>query len=157
RKRPQRTAKTWKVVANDANAAPPNAGAAGPIVSLGGTLNTECPVRDPIVEGLIDRGQIVVVAARPGTGKTPFLTQMVSAVASGQPVLGMPTKRCRVGLIDLESDPRRHRQLLQRQWVALRLDPNTFCENIDLFIRGNPNDSNSCELDRVMTISNQDR
>jgi hypothetical protein len=90
-------------------------------------------------------------------GKTPLLTQMVSAVGSGESFLGMATKRCRIGLIDLESDPAKHRQLLQRQWTSLNLDPNRVCDQIDLFIRGNPNDRNSCELDRVMTGSSQER
>jgi len=124
------------------------------IAELGGslheTLQTACPVQEPVVEGLIDRGQIVVIAARPGTGKTPLLTQLVSAVSVGKPFLDFATRQCRGAIIDLESSPARHREQMQRQWRTMSIGDEA-ARNIDAFVRGNADDPNSRELDRVLT------
>jgi hypothetical protein len=122
------------------------------IGTLAETLNTDCPVSDPLIEGLVDRGQIATLSAQQGRGKTPFLTQAALSCAANAPFLGLPTRRCRVGLFDLETPPDKHRRLLRTLCEALDLDLGVVQGNIDVFVRGNPHDGNSRELDRVMRL-----
>ena len=122
------------------------------IGTLAETLDTECPISDPLIEGLVDRGQIATLSARPGTGKTPLLTQVALCCAGEMPFLGLPTRKCRVGIFDLETSPDKHRRLLRTQCDALGLELTKAQANIDVFVRGNPNDANSCELARVMRL-----
>lgn len=129
-----------------------------PIGSLRETLQTPCPVREPLVEGLIDRGQIIVFGAKPGTGKTPVVTQLLSAKACGVTFLGYSIpKPCRVALIDLENSPGMQRAILQQQWQAMGLDQALVQDNMDAFVCGNPHDPNSRELDRILTASASDK
>lgn len=50
------------------------------------SLAVSCPVQQSVVDSLINRGEIAMLAARPNTGKIPFIAQLVSAVASGSAV-----------------------------------------------------------------------
>jgi AAA domain len=118
------------------------------IGSLADTLSTACPPRLPLVDGLFDRGDIVTIAARPGTGKTPFVSQLGLCLASGMPFLDFATHQCPVALIDLETKPARHRALLEQQARALSIDVGAL--ELDVFVRGNPADPNSRELERVL-------
>jgi len=122
------------------------------IGTLAETLETECPISNPLIEGLVDRGQIMTLSARPGTGKTPLLTQVALCLAGGVPFLDLSTRKCKVGIFDLETSADKHRQLLRIQCEALGLELDTVHENIDVFVRGNPNDPNSRELDRIMHL-----
>ena len=116
------------------------------------SLETPCPVVEPVVEDLIDRGDIGILAAAPGLGKTPLVAQLAASVAGGTPFLGLPTRQGRAALLDLESKPGGLRQLLTHQWVALDLDREAIGRSLEVFVRGNPEDPNSRELDRVLAI-----
>jgi hypothetical protein len=94
-----------------------------------------------------------MLAARPGTGKTPLIAQLMSSVASGMPFLELPTARCRVLLIDVESQPQDYRAILANQWSALGLNADV-AQSIDMCARGVPNDQNSRELERILNQKN---
>lgn len=119
-------------------------------VSLKETLKNRPPARKPVIEDLIDRGQMVILAGRPNVGKTPFLSQMASSVAVGADFLGFETHPHRVAIIDLESDASRYLETAETQWKALGIDPIKASEGIDLFVRGNPNDPNSESLEQAL-------
>ena len=91
----------------------------------------------------------MVVAARHNTGKTPLQTQQAICMAAGIPFLGLPTTRCHVCIIDLESQPQDIHELIDRQCTALGVSLEEISPQLDLFVRGNPNDANSRELERV--------
>jgi hypothetical protein len=122
----------------------------GPIVPLARTLETECAPKKPLVHGLFDHGDIGLIAARPGTGKTPLVTQLAVCLASGAPFLGLETHQVKVGILDLESNPERHRQTLTTIAAGLKVDQAALGNGMDVFVRGNPNDPNSRELDRAL-------
>lgn len=117
------------------------------------SLAIPCPPQIPILDGLVHRGEIAILAAAPGTGKTPFVSQAISTVATGADFLGRSTSPCRVLLIDVESQPQDYRTLLRRQWTALHLDADHVGRSVDLFARGVPNDPNSRELERILHCS----
>jgi hypothetical protein len=125
--------------------------------NLGKSLEVPCPPADPIIEGLLNRREIAIVAARPGTGKTPFVTQMMNTVAAGKPFLGLSTAPSRVLLIDVESQPQDHRHTLSRQWAALQLDAGQVGRSVDMFVRGVREDPNSEELERILHQPNDIR
>lgn len=121
------------------------------------SLAVSCPVQQSVVDSLINRGEIAMLAARPNTGKIPFIAQLVSAVASGTPFLGLATTPCRVLLIDVESQPQDYRTILARQWDALGLDASRVARSVDMFVRGVPDDPNSRELERILGQKNEVR
>jgi hypothetical protein len=118
------------------------------------SLAVPCPDQVPIISGLLYRGEIGILAASPGTGKTPLVAQVASTTATGTDFLGLSTKVCRVLLIDVESQPQDYRTLLRRQWTALNLDADHVGRSVDLFARGVPDDPNSRELERILRCSN---
>ncbi|NKB87070.1 MAG: AAA family ATPase [Acidobacteria bacterium] len=64
----------------------------------------------PIVEGLMHRGDRVVISAQAKAGKTTFLHNLVRCLADGGKFLGRweaTPARGTVALIDTEMDPRR--------------------------------------------------
>jgi hypothetical protein len=136
-----------------------DAGASRRIVPLSESLKSPIPQRTPVVEGLLDRGELMVVAARPGTGKTPLVTQLANCVAGEALFLDLATTPGKVIHIDMESPPDRLHQLLRRQWNALGDDRvgARAAEQLRLFSRGSPFDPNSRELDRLMRLDNAAR
>jgi len=66
----------------------------------------ELPDPDWIVEGLVERGQLTVLAAAPGVGKSFVCLDLALAVVQGRPFLGRETHGARVLYIDGENMPR---------------------------------------------------
>ena len=122
------------------------------IVPFSDTMRVACPAREALVEGMIDRGEIGTLAGVSGLGKTPLVQQLAVCVATGTSFLGCSIQEvCRVGLIDLESRPDRLMASLKRQATALGTDLDQVGQQLDVFVRGNPGDPNSRELDRMLT------
>jgi hypothetical protein len=121
------------------------------------TARSPYPPRQPIVESLIDRGEIAVLAATPGTGKTPFLTQLLSCVATGLPFLSLPTEQGGVVLVDAESQPANLFRLMRQQWDMLGDIEPFVSDYFHLFVRGLHADPNSRELERIMKLSAADK
>src|SRR5436309_208815 len=68
-------------------------------------LNLPPPV--PVVEGLLNEGETILLVGRPKVGKSRLTQQLTLDLARAQPFLGhyrIP-KACRVLVIDLENRP----------------------------------------------------
>jgi hypothetical protein len=102
---------------------------------------------------VIDRGEVSTLAALQGDGKSPLVQQLALCAAAGHPFLGFRTHMCRVALIDLESRPDKLRVALLRQAQALGLDARQAGHSLDVFMRGNPADPNSRELERILGVA----
>ena len=118
------------------------------------TLRAPSAKREPCVEGLCDRGDIVILAARPNTGKTPLIMQLGISLAAGRRVLGLATNRCHVGIIDLETPWDKSQEILKRQSSALQISLDEIGSSLDLLVRGNPDDRNSRILEYVCSKMN---
>jgi hypothetical protein len=110
-----------------------------------------------LITGVVNRGELAILAAAPGTGKTPVVSQMALTTATGAPFLDQPTSACRVLQVDVESQAEDHRTLQRRQCEALSLDINRVGQAVDLFGRGVPKDPNSGELERILRCPNVTR
>lgn len=66
-----------------------------------------------VVEGLVARGQLVMIAGRPKSGKTWLVLQLAQSVDEGRAFLGKETTRGRVLLVTLEDGPRRLRSRVE--------------------------------------------
>lgn len=77
-----------------------SAGAPKPLMSYADIAATPPDTEPWLVEGLIKRKGINLVYGMPEAGKTWFLLDLIAAVASGQMLLGLKTKQCRVLYID---------------------------------------------------------
>ncbi len=73
------------------------------------------PPRDWIVSGIALRGQVTVLAAPPGVGKSTFMMTLAVQVATGRNLLDIKSKRGRVALWNNEDDT----EELQRRFVAI--------------------------------------
>lgn len=84
----------------------------------GATLyDQEYPNREFLVEGLIARGNLVMLAGRPKAGKSWLTLQLAQALDTGGEWLGRKASRCRVLLIALEDGERRiHERMHIRRW-----------------------------------------
>jgi hypothetical protein len=71
-------------------------------------------LREPIVDGLFRRGEVVNWIASPKVGKTWMLYTLLLAVCTGAPWLGRKVKKGRVLLIDNELHPETGIQRLQK-------------------------------------------
>lgn len=65
---------------------------------------------DWLVEGMIARGQLVVLAGRPKSGKSWLILVLAQCLDNGTPFLGRETKQSKVLLITLEDGEKRVRQ-----------------------------------------------
>ena len=75
------------------------------------------PPREFIVDGLVKRGDLVLLAGRPKSGKSWLLLQLAQAVDTGARFLGRETARAKVLFIALEDGERRvHERLHIRGW-----------------------------------------
>ena len=78
----------------------------------------EYPPRQFLVDGLIKRGDLVVLAGRPKSGKSWLTLQLAQALDTGAPFLGRAVTRARVLFIALEDGARRiHERLHIRRWL----------------------------------------
>ena len=89
-------------------------------------METEIVKPDEIVKGLLSVGASIL-AGEPKCGKSFIVMQMVLAVASGMPFLGMETRKCRVLYCDLESPNWLHQQRLE-----LLCNDESSLDNIDI-------------------------
>jgi RecA-family ATPase len=77
----------------------------------------EYPTRRFIVDGLIQQGDLVLLAGRPKSGKSWLLLQLAQAVDAGTPFLRRATTKTRVLYLALEDGERRiHERLNIRKW-----------------------------------------
>jgi len=85
---------------------------------LGADLyDKQYPPRQFLIDGLIQRGNFVVLAGRPKSGKSWLTLQLAQAIDQGQPFLGRATTKARVLLLALEDGQRRvHERLHVRKW-----------------------------------------
>ncbi len=87
------------------------------VVSGAELYDREYPPRQFLVDGLIKRGDFVLLAGRPKSGKSWLLLQLAQALDTGTPFLGRDTIQVRVLFIALEDGERRvHERLQIRKW-----------------------------------------
>jgi len=88
-----------------------------PIVSGADLFERAYPPRQEIVAGLINRGNLVLLASRPKAGKSYLLLQLAQAIDTGIPFLGRPTTKASVLYLALEDGERRvHERIQMRKW-----------------------------------------
>lgn len=102
-------------------------------VKPGDTLYDEqYPPRQFIVDGLIKRGDLVLLAGRPKSGKSWLLLQLAQAIDTGVSFLGKATTKSSVLYLALEDGDRRiHERLHIRKWR-----PASACFAFDLLPLG---------------------
>ena len=71
------------------------------------------PERQWLVEGLIPKGYLVLLAAEPKKGKSCLATALALAIATGTPFAGIPTHQSAVLWLSLEESPEERRQILK--------------------------------------------
>ena len=88
--------------------------------SLGQTMQNPEPLHEPILNGLLRRGESMNLVAAPKTGKSWLVTQMALSVATGRLWIGFSTTPGKVLLVDNEL----HRATLEHrfQTVAEAMD-----------------------------------
>ncbi len=87
------------------------------VVSGAELYDREYPPRQFLVDGLIKRGDFVLLAGRPKSGKSWLLLQLAQALDTGTPFLGRDTVQAKVLFIALEDGERRvHERLHIRKW-----------------------------------------
>ena len=128
---------------------PPPSEIAVSVRSYGDTLTVPWSPRDNCVADLFRRGDIVTLAARQNTGKTPLITQLGLGLAAGKPFLGLSTTRCRVCMIDLESPWDKAHDMVERQREAMGISQDEISSSFVHLVRGNPEDPNSRILEHV--------
>jgi RecA-family ATPase len=70
-----------------------------------------------VVDGLIKRGDCVLLAGRPKSGKSWLLLQLAQAIDTGKPFLGRATTKCSVLYLALEDGAQRiHERQHIRKW-----------------------------------------
>ena len=74
--------------------------------SAGDFMDGVTPAGPAVVDGLLTRGGLYSVAARPKTGKSLLLLNLAIAVATGRPWLGHEVERGKVLMFLLEDSPR---------------------------------------------------
>jgi AAA domain len=78
-------------------------------------LEKQMPQKEPLIEGLIHRRDLVALGARRRNGKTSFMTDLAVRLATGEDFLGytVPGPR-RTLLVILEDDPGEYQEKLRR-------------------------------------------
>lgn len=92
--------------------------------AIDGRALRDTEIRKPesiVGDGILTESSFVLCYGKPGMGKTWLTLQMALAVASGTPWLGIPTKKRRVGVLELEL----HQYYLRQRLLALakNMDP----------------------------------
>jgi len=94
-------------------------------------------LRDPVVDGLFRRGEVVNWIASPKVGKTWMLYGLLIAIATGKPWLGRKVAKGRVLLVDNELHPETGLQRLHKVATALGADLGAVDDAIDIaWLRG---------------------
>jgi len=94
-------------------------------------------LREPVVDGLFRRGEVVNWIASPKVGKTWMLYGLLIAIATGAPWLGRRVARGRVLLIDNELHPETGLQRLYKVATALGADLEAVDRSMDIaWLRG---------------------
>jgi hypothetical protein len=94
-------------------------------------------LREPVVDGLFRRGEVVNWIASPKVGKTWMLYGLLIAVATGTPWLGRKVAKGRVLLIDNELHPETGIQRLYKVATALGADLRAVDAALDIaWLRG---------------------
>jgi len=81
-----------------------------------------------LIDGLVARGQLVILAGRPKSGKSWLVAQMAQALDSGQTFLSRPTRPARVLYMALEDK----RTRLKRRALSLGWQPATTSFHYDV-------------------------
>ena len=110
-----------------------------PIVSIEELLETHTELREPIVEGLLRRGETMNLIGAPKAGKSWFAMHLATAVAKGRPWLGaFDTTRGKVLYIDNELHPESSAARFRDLLADLDLTPEDVAGGIDFVsLRGN--------------------
>jgi putative DNA primase/helicase len=88
---------------------------------LSDLLNQEFPPLIFLVDRLLAKGHLAVFGGRPKSGKSWLGLQMAQAIDSGQPFLGLDTRRGRVLYIALEDGERRvYQRCKEMKWQPAR-------------------------------------
>lgn len=72
-------------------------------LSVSEMLGTEAPETDWIVDGVIARGAVTMIAGREGSGKSMLTQTLAAGVAAGKPAAGLKCQQGRVWIIDAEN------------------------------------------------------
>ena len=88
-------------------------------LDLAEILTTEAQAPDWVVEGMIPKGTIILIAGDAGIGKSVFNLAEGLHVALGRSFLGFPTHRCRVLYFDEENSRPDVGAYLQQLWVGM--------------------------------------
>jgi len=105
--------------------------------SLGQTMLNPEPMNEPIINGLLRRGETLNLVASPKVGKSWLVTQLALCVACGRPWLGYSVTQGRVLLADNEL----HRATLEHRYKlvadAMGVDAEAVGESLEaLCLRG---------------------
>lgn len=90
-------------------------------------------LQEPLIDGLLRRGEVATLVAPPKTGKSWLVQQLVFALAMGGQWLQFPTRRCRVLLIDCELQPQTLAERLRKVRQHLGLSPKELDEQLRVF------------------------
>lgn len=74
-----------------------------------------------VVNGLLPRASVNILAGDSGIGKSPLIYQLGLAVAAGMPFLGSPTRQCKVLLVDYENSLADSHRILYQQKRFLKM------------------------------------
>ena len=75
----------------------------------------------PIIDGLIETGEVVAVVGSAKAGKSFVAMQLAMSIAAGRPFLGHPSHRRRVLVANLEVAQRQYKHRLRRMISALNI------------------------------------
>jgi len=110
-----------------------------PIVSIEDLLEAHTELREPIIEGLLRRGETMNLIGAPKAGKSWFAMHLAAAVAQGLPWLGaFQTRKAKVLYIDNELHPESSAARFRDLLAKLDLTPEDLAGSIDFVsLRGN--------------------
>ena len=84
-------------------------------VTLNELLDTDCPEKDPIIDGLLYRGTYLFTGA-PKVGKSFLMAQLAYHVSTGTPLWGYPVRKGKVLYLALEDSMERLQSRLSRMF-----------------------------------------
>lgn len=107
----------------------------GSIISLNALWKAKPKLREPVIDGLLRRGETMNLIASTKIGKSFLAGNLAFSAASGKPWIGFGTRRCNVLLIDNEL----HMETISSRLDAIgsALNANKFADQIStLSLRG---------------------
>jgi KaiC/GvpD/RAD55 family RecA-like ATPase len=105
---------------------------------IGDFMKKEFPPQEPIVEGIISRGELIILSGPAKTGKSFFATQLAISVAKEIPFLGhFPTTKGTVFLLQTEitNSSFQERIKIMEPSIAVESDINLFISHQRIHIK----------------------